>query len=112
MAAPLLHGYSPKPVDIVPFWRPTLEDCPSKHYHPQAGKALPAVIMGVVAQVGSVDGKRIPLLDAFIRVDLDKPDEESLKTKALREVAKNLGGYEVGLLALGLTEVKNRAFEM
>ncbi len=57
--------------------------------------------MAVVTQVGNIDGKRIPLPEAFIRVDPDKPDEESLKTKALREVAKNLGDCEVVLLDAG-----------
>ena len=35
-------GYSTKAVDITAYWRPTLKGCLTKHYHPQAGKALPA----------------------------------------------------------------------
>ncbi len=46
------EGYHPKAVDLTAFWRPTLEACPTKHYHHQAGKALPAIVLGVVTRVG------------------------------------------------------------
>ena len=28
------EGYRPIPADVTAFWRPTLKNCPSKHYHP------------------------------------------------------------------------------
>src|SRR5450756_3233452 len=40
------EGYQPIAADVTAFWRPTLKDCPSKHYHPAADRALPAVIVG------------------------------------------------------------------
>lgn len=95
-------GYRPKAVDITAFWRPTLKGCPSKHYHHEAGKALPAIIMGVVAQSGSIAGHRLALSDAFIRVDPDAPDETSLKTKILQQVAETLASDEVAVIDAGL----------
>ena len=46
------EGDRPVPVDVTAFWRPALKNCPSKHYHPAAQRALPAVIMA--KQIGFV----------------------------------------------------------
>jgi hypothetical protein len=45
------EGYVPVTVDITVFWRPALKRCPSKHYHPAANRALPAVIFGISGEV-------------------------------------------------------------
>ncbi len=34
------EGHKPVVADVTAFWRPTLKNCPSKHYHPAAGWAL------------------------------------------------------------------------
>jgi hypothetical protein len=34
------EGYKPVTADITVFWRPSLKNCPSKHYHPAAQRAL------------------------------------------------------------------------
>ncbi len=39
-------------VDITDFWRPRLEGWVGKHYHSLAGKALPAVVIGVNRHCG------------------------------------------------------------
>ena len=61
-------GYRAIVADTTPFWRPALKGCPSKHYHPEAGRALPAVVMGVIGVVGEIGGQRIALPLAFERV--------------------------------------------
>jgi hypothetical protein len=39
------HGdYRPEAGDLVGFWRPRLQACPTKHSCAQAGKALPAML--------------------------------------------------------------------
>src|SRR5205807_5640642 len=48
------HRYRPVPCDLVGFFRRRLADCPNKHYDAQADKALPAVTLGIVGEVGSV----------------------------------------------------------
>jgi hypothetical protein len=46
---------------ITAFWRPQLRDCPTKHYNAAAGKALPAIPLGIITRVGSVLGQRFGL---------------------------------------------------
>ena len=43
-------GYRPVAVDVTGFWRPRLRACPTTHYHGAAGKALPAIPLGLVAR--------------------------------------------------------------
>jgi hypothetical protein len=59
-------GYHPVPVDVTGFWRPRLRACPTTHYHAAAGKALPAIPIGLVARVGEVGGQRLALPLALI----------------------------------------------
>ena len=47
-------GYRPVACALVGFWRPRLQGCPTTHYCAQAGKALPAIPLGLTARVGSV----------------------------------------------------------
>ena len=95
------EGYRPVGIDITAFWRPTLQDCPSKHYHPQAGKALPAIIMGVVGQTGSINGQRLALPRDFLRINSESPSNTALQTKLLQETADKLQDNEIGILDAG-----------
>jgi Transposase DDE domain len=54
------EGYHPVPVDVTAFWRPRLRDCMTTHYQAEAGKALPAI------PVGLVGGTRLALPLAFV----------------------------------------------
>src|SRR6266487_5332473 len=51
-------GYRPVAVDVTGFWRPRLRACPATHYHGVAGRALPAIPLGLVARVGRVGAQR------------------------------------------------------
>jgi hypothetical protein len=62
-------GYHPVAVDVTGFWRPRLRDCPTTHYHRAAGKALPAIPVGLIARVGRVGGQRLALPLAFVRAE-------------------------------------------
>ena len=66
-------GYRPVAVDVTGFWRPRLRGCPTAHYHAQAGKALPAIPLGIVARVGSVAGQRLGLPLGLVRADPADP---------------------------------------
>jgi len=46
-------GYRPVAVDMTGFWRPRLCDCPTTHYQPATGEALPGIPVGLIARVGS-----------------------------------------------------------
>lgn len=79
-------GYRAVAVDVTGFWRPRLRDCPTTHYDGRAGKALPAIPVGIVARVGSVGGQRLGLPLVLVRA---KPDEPSTAAheRALVEAA-------------------------
>jgi hypothetical protein len=53
------EGYRAVPADVTAFWRPALKNCPSKHFHPGANRALPAVIFGITGVVGEINGQRL-----------------------------------------------------
>jgi hypothetical protein len=97
-----LGGYRVKAVDLVGFWRPKLKSCQTTpHYKGEAGKALPAIVLGVVTRVGQMGDQRVPLPTDFIRVEPDDPSEASLVTRLLTEVADNLAEDEVAVLDAG-----------
>ena len=96
------EGYKPVVADVTAFWRPTLKNCPSKHYHPAAGRALPAVIFGVVGKVGEINGQRIALPQAFERVQPKDPSEVRLWRNILKNVAKALGADEIVVVDAGV----------
>ena len=45
--------------DRVGVFRPRLQDCPTKHSSSAAGKALPALPLGIAARVGTVGTQRL-----------------------------------------------------
>jgi hypothetical protein len=94
-------GYTVKAVDITAYWRPTLKGCLTKHYHPQAGKALPAVPIGLIGHVGSVNGQRVTVLTDMIRSDTDDPSEAALKANLIQSVAKTLADGEMPVFDAG-----------
>ena len=60
------EGYRPKAIDLTAYWRPKLHGLKSKHYYPPAGKALPAVVLGMACRVGSVTGQRVALITDLV----------------------------------------------
>jgi hypothetical protein len=62
-------GYRPVAVDLTGFWRPRLRDCRTTHYHGGAGKALPAIPVGMIARIGRVGTQRLGLPLGLVRVD-------------------------------------------
>jgi hypothetical protein len=94
-------GYRLKVIDLTGFWRPTLKECPSKHYRAEAGKALPAVVLALVSRVGKIGSQRVPLPAALIRVDPTDPSEATLTRQALKQVACQLAADELALLDAG-----------
>ena len=79
-------GYRPVAVDVTGFWRPRLRGCATSHYHGPAGKALPAIPVGLVARVGSVGTQRLGLPLAFVRADATEPSP-AVHTRALLRAA-------------------------
>jgi len=96
------EGYKPVVADVTAFWRPTLKKCPSKHYHPAAQRALPAVIFGVIGRVGEINGQRIALPQAFERVSPKDPSEARLWRDILKNIHKTLGTDEIVVVDAGV----------
>jgi hypothetical protein len=98
-------GYRPLAVDVTGFWRPRLRACPTTHYHGVAGRALPAIPLGLVARVGSIGPQRLALPLAFVRAAGPQASahERLLVREAVRRCAPDEvlvldGGFGVALL--------------
>jgi hypothetical protein len=96
------EGYLPVTADVTAFWRPALRHCPSKHYHPAANRALPAIIFGITGEVGELNGQRIALPRAFERVRPGDTSERRLWQETLKHVKKGLGEDEIAVVDAGL----------
>jgi hypothetical protein len=94
-------GYRGVAVDLTAFWRPRLQGWLGKHFHSVAGRALPAVSVGVVVRIGQMGLQRVPLLKNLVRIDWEKPDEADLVSRLLRQVGQELGPDEVALFDAG-----------
>jgi hypothetical protein len=96
------EGYRPVVADVTAFWRPALKNCPSKHYHPAAHRALPAVIFGLVGEVGEINGQRLALPRAFERIHPTDPRETRLWQAVLKQARKTLAENEILVIDAGV----------
>jgi len=96
------EGYRAVVADTVAFWRPTLQNCPSQHYHPLAQRALPAVLFGIVGEVGRVGGQRLACPRAFMRVDSQDPREARLWELVLGQLGRQLAADEAVVVDAGV----------
>ena len=86
---PHLHGgYHPVAVDITAFYRPRLQECPTSHYSTTAGKALPAIPVGIIARVGSVGAQRFGLPRGLVRADLADPSPSAHRRVRLKRAVE------------------------
>ena len=88
-------GYRPVAIDVTGFWRPRLKGCPTKHYRAEAGRALPAIVLGLVVRVGRVAGQRWGLPLAFVRADAADPSPRGLLRRLVQEAVPHLGESDV-----------------
>lgn len=95
-------GYRAIVMDTTAFWRPALHNCPSQHYHPSAGRALPAVVFGISGEVGEIGGQRIACPRAFERVHPKDPSETRLWADQLRHVGRSLAADELVVVDAGV----------
>jgi hypothetical protein len=94
-------GYTIKSVDLSAYWRPKHQKVNSKHYDTQAGKALKAVVFGLIGQVGKVGEQRIALLTDLLRGDLATSSEAALEKKLLARVAQTMKDDEITVFDAG-----------
>jgi hypothetical protein len=96
------EGYRAVAVDVTAFWRPALRKCPSKHYHPAANRALPAVIFGVVGVVGQLGDQRLACPLAFERVHPKDRRESRLWQDLLHWIKRHLAAEDVAVMDAGV----------
>jgi hypothetical protein len=95
---PHVHdGYRPVAWDLVGFFRPRLQACPTKHYSPVAGRALPAISLGMAARVGSIMGQRVPVPVLLLRAEGPDRRESTLQRTCVRRAAALLAAEEVAV---------------
>ena len=82
--------YRPVACDLVGFFRPRLQGCPTKHYSSAAGKALPAIPMGIAARVGTVGTQRLAVPCLLVRGETTDTSETDLQTRLLQQVNTQL----------------------
>lgn len=87
-------GYRPVACDVVGFFRPRLQACPTKHYSSAAGKALPAIPVGIAAWVGSVDAQRLAVPCLLVRSEGTDASEAPVQTRLLQKVQAKLADNE------------------
>ena len=78
-------GYQALAADITGFWRPRLQNCPATHYRAEAGKALPAIPLGVIGRVGEAGGQRLALLRGLVRADATEPSPATHNRRVLEQ---------------------------
>ncbi len=96
------ENYRAVTVDVTAFWRPALQNCPSKHYHPAANRALPAVIFGIIGEVGEIGGQRLACPLAFERVHPKDPSERRLWENLLRWAQRHLTNEDIAVIDAGV----------
>jgi hypothetical protein len=101
------EGFRPVACDLVGFFRPHLSGCVGKHYQSGADKALPAIVLAVVAAVGSVGKVRLPLLRLVLRADPGDGSEAALQRRVLKQAGAALQPDEVLVVdaGFGLTDL-------
>lgn len=88
-------GYHPVAVDVTAFWRPRLQGCPTSHYSAAAGRALPAIPVGLIGRVGSVGGQRLAQPLAFVRADAADPRASTHERLVVRAAVQRCAADEV-----------------
>jgi hypothetical protein len=88
-------GFRPVACDLTAFFRPTLRDCQTRHYHADAKRMLAAVPFALLVRVGSVGAQRIPVPVAILRAATDQREETDLMRRILQEAAGQLCEQEV-----------------
>lgn len=94
-------GYRVVAADTVGFFRPRLKHCATKHYLSQAGQALPAIPMGLVASIGHVGTQAVPVVRQILRAPSPTANESEIVRAVLAQVAAHLAPDEALVIDRG-----------
>ena len=102
-------GYQPVACDLTGFRRPQLQNNPAKHYVAEANKAVPAIIVGIAAAVGSVGSLRLALPRLLVRWESEDTREANIQTRLVKQAGKTLASQEVAVFDAGFSLAEVRA---
>lgn len=89
------EGWKTVAVDLTAYYRPRLQGLQTKHYNSQAGKALPAIPLGLAVRVGEIGGRRVGMPAVIQRMPAGESDEMILQTELLRAVGGQMSAEEL-----------------
>src|SRR5712692_9289750 len=95
------EGFRPVACDLVGFFRPRLSGCLGTHDQSGADTALPAIVLAVVAAVGSVGKVRLPLVRLLLRADPGDRSAAALQRRAVTQAGAALQPSEVLVVDAG-----------
>jgi hypothetical protein len=90
-------GYHPVAADVTAFWRPRLRGWPGKYFNGFISRLFGGVGFALVAEIGEVDGHRLPLLRKIIRAHPQEMSQKKLKDMVLNWLSRHLTENEVTL---------------
>jgi hypothetical protein len=99
--APSYDGIRPVASDLIGFFRPHLQGGVGKHYTSLADKALPAVVLGVSAAVGTVGTNRLALPRHCVRANPTDTGEHAVKRDLLEQTGDGLARNEAEIVDAG-----------
>jgi hypothetical protein len=94
------EGIRPVACDLIGFFRLKLQNCPGRHYTSRANKALPAVVLGIIGTVGSVNKSRLAVPRRLVRQQPGETDTQ-LQRRMLVELKSVLAAEETAILDAG-----------
>jgi hypothetical protein len=94
-------GFRPVACDVVGFWRPRLSGCVGQHDHSGAATALSAIVLAVVAAVGSVGKGRLPRLRLVLCTTPDDSSKAALPRRAFLQAGAALAPAAVLVVDAG-----------
>lgn len=102
-------GYRVVAADTVGFFRPRLKACATKHFLSQAGEALPAIPLGLIAGIGRVGPQTVPVVRQLVRTPTPTASEAELVTAVLTQIAPQLAPDEAAVVDRGFSLRKLQA---
>jgi hypothetical protein len=84
------EGIQPVPADMTGFFRPQLQAAIGKHYHSQSEKALPAISLGLIGEVGSVGPLRFAKIRAIVCQEAGDLSQKGLRKLTVQRVKELL----------------------
>lgn len=101
----MAQGYRIVPVDFTAYRRTAVKKLKSKAYVADSHRAVPAVPIGMIASVGTVNGQRVALLKNAVLADLSVNEREAHKKRLYKQVAAELAKDELAVFDAGFNLV-------